>query len=357
MTRILCLLQLAALAPLCSGQTSGYAIRGNAGAGSATIQLTGVASSSTVSNSTGFYRFGGLAPGQYVVTPVLTGYSFSPPSQTVMVTVTNASVGGINFSATPIAVTAISLVASPTSVSLSASGAVQQLQVEATYSNESIQDVTAESIYASNNTSVAAVSQAGVVTAIGNGSATIIVSYGGVATSVSVAVEIASATYTISGSAGIASATVTLTGASNAITIAFANGAYSFSGLSPGNYAIAASLSDYSFSPSSQSATITNNNVSGLNFTASPVSHSVDLTWGAGSIQSPAPGQVVVGYNVYRGSISGGPYTQLNAIPVTGLTYTDNAVSSGETWYYVCSTVDNLNDVSSYSNQAAATIP
>jgi hypothetical protein len=97
--------------------------------------------------------------------------------------------------------------------------------------------------------------------------------------------------------------------------------------------------------------------VAGINFTATAASHLVDLTWAPGSIQNPAPGQVVIGYNVYRASVSGGPYTKLNSSPVSGLTYTDDAVTAGQTLYYVCSTVDNLGDVSPYSNQAVAAVP
>jgi fibronectin type 3 domain-containing protein len=34
----------------------------------------------------------------------------------------------------------------------------------------------------------------------------------------------------------------------------------------------------------------------------------------------------VVGYNVYRGTVAGGPYTKINASLVSGLTYTDTFV-------------------------------
>src|SRR5207248_11624397 len=37
-----------------------------------------------------------------------------------------------------------------------------------------------------------------------------------------------------------------------------------------------------------------------------PVAHSVDLAWSAST-------SVVAGYNVYRGSTSGGPYTKINS--------------------------------------------
>ncbi len=350
--RLIWLLQFVALAQVCSAQF-GNRISGNAGVSSAEIQLTGAETLSVTANSQGFYSFRRLQAGQYVVTPSLTGYIFNPPAQTVMLT--NQSVGSVSFTATAV-VTEISLMASPASFSLITVGATEQLQVEATYSNESTQNVTSASTYVSNNESIANVSQTGLVTAVGNGDATIVASYGDMSSSVSVSVTIPVATYSISGTAGTGSATLTLTGASSATTVA-SNGTYSFIGLAPGAYTITPQLSGYTFTPATQSTTVTNTNVSGVNFIASAVPHSVELNWGAGTIQNPASGQVVVGYNIYRSSVSGGPYTQLNVSPVSGLTYTDTAVSAGQTWYYVCSTLDNLGNVSNYSNQAAGTIP
>ena len=66
----------------------------------------------------------------------------------------------------------------------------------------------------------------------------------------------------------------------------------------------------------------------------------------------------VVGYNVYRGTVSGGPYTlQLNSSPITGTTYTDLMVTSGQSYYYVVTAVDSHGVESVYSNQAPASVP
>ena len=77
--------------------------------------------------------------------------------------------------------------------------------------------------------------------------------------------------------------------------------------------------------------------------------HCVDLSWGA----SPDP---VVGYNVYRSTVSGGPYTLLNSTPVTALTYSDSAVTAGTKYFYVVRAelagVESVN-----SNEASATVP
>ena len=81
-----------------------------------------------------------------------------------------------------------------------------------------------------------------------------------------------------------------------------------------------------------------------------PVSHSVTLNWTA-SIST------VTGYNVYRSTVSGGPYTKLNSTLVTTTQYTDSTVQAGQTYYYVITSVDSSNVESTYSNQVSATIP
>jgi len=81
------------------------------------------------------------------------------------------------------------------------------------------------------------------------------------------------------------------------------------------------------------------------------IPHSVSLSWTA-SISSN-----VAGYNVYRGSASGGPYTIMNSSLVAGITFIDSTVAAGQTYYYVCTAVDTNNKESAYSNTAAAAVP
>ena len=78
--------------------------------------------------------------------------------------------------------------------------------------------------------------------------------------------------------------------------------------------------------------------------------HSVAVNWTAST-------STVAGYNVYRGTLSGGPYSKINATLITGLTYTDNTVSSGATYYYVITAVAADGTESSFSNQVQAVIP
>ena len=344
------------LASMCAAQISADSISGNAGIGSATINLTGAETLRATANSPGYYSFRGLRPGNYIVTPSSSGYTFKPVSQTVLLGNGN-NAASASFVATAISVTETGLAISPATASFSAAGATKQLEVDATYSNESSLNVTGGATYVSNNTSVATVTQDGLVTAVASGSATIVASYGKMAASMEITVTVAGVAHSISGSAGAASVKLTLSGALSAAVTSASSGAYSFGGLPPGNYTVTPSLTGYTFSPDSRPASIGNVDLSGIDFNAIATQHAVDLSWSASTIGNPVSGQVVVGYNVYRSLVSGGPYTELNSSPITELTYDDKAVSSGQTWYYVCSAVDNLGNVSVYSNQAAATVP
>ena len=78
--------------------------------------------------------------------------------------------------------------------------------------------------------------------------------------------------------------------------------------------------------------------------------HSVALSWDASTSR-------VVGYNIYRGVASGGPYTKLNTSANASTAYKDNSVQSGQIYYYVTTAVDSSNVESVYSNQVTASIP
>jgi hypothetical protein len=80
-------------------------------------------------------------------------------------------------------------------------------------------------------------------------------------------------------------------------------------------------------------------------------SHSVALNWNA----SVSPG--VAGYNIYRGTVSGGPYTKVNSSVVAGLSFTDTSVAGGQTYYYVATAVDGGNNESAFSMEIPAVVP
>jgi Abnormal spindle-like microcephaly-assoc'd, ASPM-SPD-2-Hydin len=77
----------------------------------------------------------------------------------------------------------------------------------------------------------------------------------------------------------------------------------------------------------------------------------VALSWNASTSS-------VIGYNVYRGTTSGGPYSsKLTSSPVAELTFTDTTVQAGQTYYYVVTAVNASGVESADSNSASATVP
>ena len=82
------------------------------------------------------------------------------------------------------------------------------------------------------------------------------------------------------------------------------------------------------------------------------LAHSVDVTWAA-STSTP-----LQGYNVYRSTVSGGPYSKLSAtLSPTTLVYTDTTPVSGKQYFYVVTALNTSGAESSASSEVAVTIP
>lgn len=90
--------------------------------------------------------------------------------------------------------------------------------------------------------------------------------------------------------------------------------------------------------------------ISLLGSAVQPGSHSVTLNLAANSSN-------VAGFNVYRSSISTGPYSKLNSPLVTSTTYTDSTVLANHTYFYVGTSVDSAGNETAYSSQVSATVP
>ena len=80
------------------------------------------------------------------------------------------------------------------------------------------------------------------------------------------------------------------------------------------------------------------------------VNHSVTLGW----TPSTSP---VVGYNIYRETQSSGQYVMLNAAPIAATSFTDSAVTAGQTYSYFVKSVDSSGNLSVQSNIVTATVP
>jgi hypothetical protein len=161
----------------------------------------------------------------------------------------------------------------------------------------------------------------------------------------------ASISGTITPTAGGSGATVLLSGPTAATATTSASGSYTFTGLPNGTYTVTPSESGFAFTPANQNVTLSGTNQTGINFTAAPGTvHSVALSWTAST-------STVRGYNVYRSTVSGSGYTKLNSSLVAGPSYSDAAVQSGTTYFYVATAVDSGGDESANSNQVSAAIP
>jgi SdrD B-like domain len=144
-------------------------------------------------------------------------------------------------------------------------------------------------------------------------------------------------TFTISGTlsptAGGSGATVTLSGTSSVTTTASSSGSYTFGGLVAGTYAVTPSESGFSYSPTSQSATITTANLTGINFTAtaqkSPtfsISGTISPTLGGSGatvLLSGAVGATTTTNAAGTYTFSGLPNGSYTVLPIdAGFTYT-----------------------------------
>jgi hypothetical protein len=113
------------------------------------------------------------------------------------------------------------------------------------------------------------------------------------------------------------------------------------SGNTSGSVAIASDASD-------PQVTIS---LSGSGIAPQPVNHSVTLTW------NPSPSDGITGYNVYRSSVTGGPYLLITSGADPSTSYTDTNVQSGQTYYYVTTAVNSSSVESSYSSEIAVLVP
>ena len=80
------------------------------------------------------------------------------------------------------------------------------------------------------------------------------------------------------------------------------------------------------------------------------VTHSAHLSWARSNSTD------VLGYNVYRGTQSGGPYVKLNPALLANPDYLDTAVSAGQTYYYAVTAVTAVME-SGRSVEVVAVIP
>jgi fibronectin type 3 domain-containing protein len=81
--------------------------------------------------------------------------------------------------------------------------------------------------------------------------------------------------------------------------------------------------------------------------------HTVTVNW---RTPPEVPGIRVVGYNVYRKETSGAQFTRI-ATRVTELRYEDRLVTSGKSYSYVVTSMDQAGRESRFSEEVKAQVP
>jgi Abnormal spindle-like microcephaly-assoc'd, ASPM-SPD-2-Hydin len=139
-------------------------------------------------------------------------------------------------------------------------------------------------------------------------------------------------------SANVSSSEFTLSGLSLPVTIPAGNNVQFTVAFTPQSTGAASGTVSFASNASNSPAL----SLSGTG-TPTPV-HSVFLSWTASTSSN------VIGYNIYRGTASAGPYSKINSSLNAGTTYTDNSVVDGQTYYYVSTAVDSNNQESAHSS-------
>ncbi len=233
-----------------------YSISGTisgAGGSAATVNLTGAATASVTADASGNYSFSGLQNGLYTITPVKTGFAFTPASQPA--TVSSANVTGVNFGTFSYSISGTISGAGGSGATVKLTGASTATVTADTSGNYSFTGLQSGSYTVKPSNSGFSFTPASQAATVNNANVT--------------GVNFATVTYSISGTisgAGGSGATVNLTGASTASTTADSSGNYSFSGLQNGAYTVAPNKSGFSFSPTQKNVTLSGSNASGVNF-------------------------------------------------------------------------------------------
>ncbi|MFI5107225.1 MAG: beta strand repeat-containing protein [Terriglobales bacterium] len=233
------------------------------GGNAATVNLAGASTATATADASGNYTFSGLVNGSYTVTPSHTGFTFTLASQTL--TVNSANLTAVNF-------TTVTYSISGTISGTGGNGATVNLTGAAT--------ATATADASGNYTFSGLTNGAYTVTPSNTGFNFTPANQAATVNSANLtAVNFSTVTYGISGTIsgpGGSGATVNLTGASTATITADASGNYTFTGLANGAYTVAPSKTGITYTPASQPATVSNANVTALNF--STVTYSISGT-------------------------------------------------------------------------------
>src|SRR5712664_2094777 len=289
--------------PSSPSPTQSYSISGTispaAGGNGATVTLSGAASATTTANSSGSYTFTGVADGTYTVTPSRLGYTFTPGNRTAVVSGANVTAADFTATAQTFGISGtISPAAGGNGATVTLSGAASATTTANSSGNYAFSGL-ANGTYAVTPSRTGYTFSPSVQAATLNDANITGLNF----TATAQVGSTFSISGTISPTAGGAGATVLLSGTAGATTVTNSAGNYTFIGLANGSYTATPNNPGFTFTPASQNVTVTTN-VPGVNFTAAAQqTHSVALTWNAST-------STVLGYNVYRSTVSGSGYAR-----------------------------------------------
>jgi uncharacterized protein YjdB len=288
------------------------------------------------------------------VATISSGLANSLAAGSTTIQATSGSITG-STTLTVTAPTLVSITVTPANPSIAA-GQQQQFTAAGTYTDASKKDLTSTATWTSSAPSVATISS-GLANSLAAGSTTIQATSGSttgsttltVTAPVLVSIALTPANPSIAaGQQQQFTATGTYTDASKkdlTSTATWTSSATSVATIAGGG--LATSLAAGSTTIQATSGSITGSTT----LTVTQLIHSVALAW-TGSISSG-----ISGYNAYRATVSGGPYTLVNSGLIANTNYSDQTVQSGVTYYYVTTAVASLGDESAYSNEAVASVP
>ncbi len=346
---------------------SGTVTLSGTGLANVTVTLIGAATKTVTTDPSGTYTFTGLANGSYSLAPSMTGYTFSPLSTSI--TINNASVTAVDFAAK------------------SNPGPTYSISGTVTLSGYGLTSVTVTLTGATIKTAATDSSGDYTFTGLANGSYSVSPSMTGYTFSPpsspvtinngdATAIDFAAQsnpgpTYSITGTvnlsgSGLTGVTMDLTGAATVTATTDSGGNYTFINLSNGSYTITPSFSGYAFTPSSSPQTVSNADITGVDFIAAKtvvkpdpptglaqttvnVTPSVSLIWSA----SAGATSYAVYFTSTASTCPTSGYTLAGT--ATGLAYTDTSLISGTTYCFAV-TAKNSAGESAYSNITSTTI-
>ncbi len=196
---------------------------------------------------------------------------------------------------------------------------------------------------------------------------TIVLSGNGIGNSRTLGVSPASLSFGNVVLSGSATQQITLTNAGNS-NISISGGSVNGTGVSatgvvaetlaPGQSAVVtAQFAPKTVGSVSGGITILSNASNGASITV-PVTGTGVAAARAVSLQwQPSTSTGVIGYYIYRSTISGGPFTKVSSSLVGGTSYSDTKIVSGSEYYYVVTAVNTNGSESGYSSQVTISVP